>query len=103
MREPVRDKGRLEHILSAISNIEEFTKTALRMQINQAVPLKSVYGPFCQADDCTFAYHVFLLVRVTGVETAGRKSHQKGNVYVLTPRDQRLVKQAQDYNRKHHG
>lgn len=26
MREQVRDKGRLEHILTAISNVEEFTK-----------------------------------------------------------------------------
>ena len=26
MREPVRDKGRLEHMLLAISNVEEFTK-----------------------------------------------------------------------------
>lgn len=25
MREPVRDKGRLEHMLLAISNVEEFT------------------------------------------------------------------------------
>jgi uncharacterized protein with HEPN domain len=26
MREPVRDKGRLEHMLLAIGNVEEFTK-----------------------------------------------------------------------------
>ena len=26
MREPVRDRGRLEHMLLAISNVEEFTK-----------------------------------------------------------------------------
>lgn len=29
MREPVRDKGRLEHMLLAISNVEEFTKDVL--------------------------------------------------------------------------
>lgn len=26
MREPIRDRGRLEHIISAIENVEEFTK-----------------------------------------------------------------------------
>lgn len=26
MREPVRDRGRLEHMLLAISNVEEFSK-----------------------------------------------------------------------------
>lgn len=26
MREPIRDRGRLEHIISAIDNVEEFTK-----------------------------------------------------------------------------
>ena len=26
MREPVRDKGRLEHILAAIKNVEEYTR-----------------------------------------------------------------------------
>lgn len=32
----------------------------------------------------------------------GRKPHQKSNIYALSPRDQRLVKQAQEYNRKRH-
>ena len=33
----------------------------------------------------------------------GRKSHQKSNIYALTPRDLRLVRQAQEYNRAYHG
>lgn len=33
----------------------------------------------------------------------GRKSHQKSNILALTAKDMRLVKQAQEYNRKHNG
>lgn len=33
----------------------------------------------------------------------GRKSHQKSNIYELTPRDRRLVIKAQEYNRNHNG
>lgn len=38
MREQVRDRGRLEHILTAISNVEEFTKdTSLEDFVNNRI------------------------------------------------------------------
>ena len=33
MREPIRDKSRLEHILQAIAKIEEYTKGMTKQQL----------------------------------------------------------------------
>lgn len=35
MREPVKDKGRLEHILQAIANVQEYTSGATKEQLQE--------------------------------------------------------------------